>query len=352
MGTNSKLGVIALLAMTISIVPRAAASRNDETSSTSSVAADNTDAAAKPSSEVTLAKEVMGGVKSPVPAAPAAKPQASAIKAEVPGITFGFDERFRFEGYNNADFNNAKHDRLNQLRMRTRPYVDINFNDYLEGYVRMGWEGGKRTNDPSYPSALLNERASPFMSGELWFDNAYLRVKKFPGFENLSLQAGRFEIIKGDGWLFSDPSGVDGSREGYDNAFDLAYTRGQSRFEFIGIYNPKYDEFFPVWNKAPIADSLNPSNSGTMKNYVASLAEPGKQLQEWDESAIGMYYTNRERKNTDIEAYNFFKKSYADLRKQTTYLYLPDRHYTLFGGRAGAAPEASSRTELNGRIRL
>ena len=76
--------------------------------------------------------------------------QPPATGAEAP-ITYGFDERFRFEGYNNADFNSAKADRLNQLRMRTRLFSDINFNEYLEGYVRMGWEGIKRTTDSSYP---------------------------------------------------------------------------------------------------------------------------------------------------------------------------------------------------------
>jgi hypothetical protein len=268
-------------------------------------------------------------------AARPAPPERSSAKAEVPGITYGFEERFRFEGYNNADFNSLKHDTLDQVRMRTRPYADINLNEYLEGYVRMGWEGVKRTADASYPlSSTGHEQASPFTAGELWFDNAYVKIKKFPGFTNLSLQAGRFEIVKGDGWLFSDPSALDGSREGYDNAFDLAYRHVNSMFELIGIYNPKYDGFLPVWNRTPITDPLNPCNSGTIKNSVPVLAETGKQLQEWSQTAIGVYYTNREHKNTDIEAYTFFNKSYGDIRKQTYYTYLPDRHYTLFGGRA------------------
>jgi hypothetical protein len=56
-------------------------------------------------------------------------------------------------------------------------------------------------------------------------------------------------------------------------------------------------------------------------------------LSEWDQTAIGVYYTSRDLKNTDIDAYTFFNKSYGDIRKQTYYQYLPDRHYTLFGGR-------------------
>jgi len=262
------------------------------------------------------------------------KPQAARGASEVPGITFGFDERLRYEGYNNGDFNSVKHDKTFQLRTRVRPYADFNFNDYFEGYVRMGWEGVKRTSDPSYPVAPNGaEQASPFMAGELWFDNAWIKIKKVPGVENLSAQVGRFEIVKGDGFLFSDPSGADGTREGYDNAVDLTYRMGNSKFELIGIYNPKYDEFFPVWNKAPIVDPTNPANAGPVKNYNPALVETGKQLQEWDQAAVGVYYTNREHKSTDFDLYTFFNKSYNDIRKQTWYMYLPDRHYTLFGGR-------------------
>ena len=327
--------LVLLVAVAFGLAPRlAAAIGNDDVGKTEAVAAAaDTDTGTKPAAEAAAVKTDSDTAKNSPSEAPTGQARATGAKAEA-SITYGFDERFRFEGYNNADFNSAKADRLNQLRMRTRPYVDINFNKYLEGYLRMGWEGIKRTNDASYPSAAVNEQASPYMAGELWFDNAYLKLKKFPGVENLSLQAGRFEIVRGDGWLFSDPSGVDGSREGYDNAFDLAYKHKNSNLELIGIDNPKYDEFFPVWNKFPIADASNPSNAGTIKNYEASKAQTGKQLQEWDQTALGAYYTNRQLKNTDLDGYTFFNKSYGDIRKQTYYTYLPDRHYTLFGGRA------------------
>jgi len=53
----------------------------------------------------------------------------------------------------------------------------------------------------------------------------------------------------------------------------------------IGIDNPKYDEFFPVWNKQPIVDPTNPCNNGTTKNYEPDLAQTGRQLQEWNQEA-------------------------------------------------------------------
>ena len=326
---KSTILVLAVLGLACAAMPKIAAGRQDEQGTTVVVAGNS----ANDTAPGATSKE-SSTTSTSTPAVPAAEPQAAPVKAETPGITFGFDERFRFEGYNNADFNDAKHDRLNQIRTRVRPYADVNFGEYLEGYVRMGWEGVKRFDDSAYPvSPTGGEQSSPFTAGELWFDNAYLNLKKFPGVDNLSMQAGRFEIVKGDGWLFSDPSALDGSREGYDNAFDLTYRLGDSKFELIGIDNPKYDEFFPVWNKAPIVDPTNPCNSGTIKNYVPALAETGKQLQEWNQTAIGIYYTNRQRRNTDVEAYTFFNKSYGDIRKPTYYMYLPDRHYTLFGGR-------------------
>src|SRR3984957_8712849 len=75
-------------------------------------------------------------------AASGVRAQASVAAPETP-VTYGFDERTRFEGYNNADFNAAKSDRLNQFRTRVRPFADINFTEYLEGYGRMGWGGVK-----------------------------------------------------------------------------------------------------------------------------------------------------------------------------------------------------------------
>jgi hypothetical protein len=159
--------LVLLVAAAFGLAPRLAAMGNDDAGKTEAAAvAADTDTATKSAAEADATKTDSDATQSSTSAASAGQPQATGAKAEA-RITYGFDERFRFEGYNNADFNRAKADRLNQLRMRTRPYVDINFDEYLEGYVRMGWEGIKRTNDPSYPSATVNEKASPFMAGEL-----------------------------------------------------------------------------------------------------------------------------------------------------------------------------------------
>jgi hypothetical protein len=266
-------------------------------------------------------------------AATSARKPASPPTSEVPGVTYGIEERFRSQGYNNADFNDSKLDTKRQLLLRTRPYADFNFNSYFELYSRLGWEGTKNTADPSYPASPSGAaQSSPFYAGEMWIDQAYLKLKKFPGLKSMSLQAGRFDIFKGDGFIFGDGSALDTSRDVYFNAFDIAYTGRKAKLELIGIYDPKYD-LFPVANAFPITNPANPSNTGSVKGAVASLAQTGKQLNEWDETAIGAYYTNRDFKNTDFDAYSFFKKDYGDIRLKTNYLYLPDRHYTVFGGR-------------------
>ena len=281
---------------------------------------------------------------------PAAKPTATPVGSEVPGVTYGIDERFRWQGINNSDFNSAKLDTKRCLLFRTRPYADININSYLEVYSRLAWEGTKNTADPSYPKSPTGSvQASPFMAGEMWIDQAYLKVKKFPGLSHVSLQAGRFDIFKGEGFIFGDGSALDTSRDVYFNAFDLAYTANRSKIELIGIYDPKYD-FFAVANRQPIVDASNPSNQGSIKGAVASLAQSGRQLNEWDEAALGAYYTNRDFKNTDFDAYTFFKKDYADIRLNTNYLYLPDRHYTVVGGRFVHRPPQLSGFSITGEF--
>src|SRR5262249_29352981 len=113
----------------------------------------------------------------PAPApVPSAKPQSLAAASEAPGTTFGFEQRFRAEGYNNADMNQSSLDKMRQVRFRARAYADINFNSYLEAFIRVANEGYKRTSDPSFPlSASGAEQSSPYMTGEFWFDSAYLK---------------------------------------------------------------------------------------------------------------------------------------------------------------------------------
>jgi hypothetical protein len=274
------------------------------------------------SGENLATSDALPEVAAAVPSTPAA--------AEPPGITFGVDERFRGEGSNNADFNGALNDRLRQVRFRTKALVDIRFNDNVELFTRLAQEGIKRTTDPGQ---AFHGQASPFYAGETWFDAAYLKLNRLPGAPNLSLQVGRFEIIKGDGWLFADPSSLDGGRSNYSNAFSLKYSRQKSTFELLGILNPKYDEFFPVIAPLAAFNRSNPAASGAVSGANPALTQSGKQLQEWDEAALGVYYTNRRRANTDIDSYVFFQRASNDIRSPGNYLYLPDRHFTVLGGR-------------------
>ena len=116
----------AVLAFAIVTTPRLASGARSHESKTNESTIVAT-ATTKPEDSSEVAGENPNSAKESDPAVPAAVPQATPVKAEAPGVTFGFDERSRFEGYNNADFNDAKHVRLNQIRRRVRRYADVNF---------------------------------------------------------------------------------------------------------------------------------------------------------------------------------------------------------------------------------
>lgn len=256
--------------------------------------------------------------------APAAKPVAKpSVPARKFGLTYGFDERFRSENWNNYnDQSGAKDDETRQLRFRTRVFATFTAGDSFEAGFRITNEATKKISDSAPP---YFGTASPYHANEIFFDNAYVNFKRLPGIPSLSLKVGRFDIIKGDGFAIFEGGTGDGSRSIYFNAFDLAYSHKKYKVELIGIYDPKYDEFFPVVN--------GQSCGATPAACAAVHGNTGKQMTEWDESAMGVYFTDRNHKNTDVDAYYLFKKEYNDLRALTNYLYQPDRHFSTIGAR-------------------
>ena len=86
--------------------------------------------------------------------------------------------------------------------------------------------------------------------------------------KGLSLRLGRQNLIKGEGFLILEGNPWDGSRSIYHNAAVLAYERGKSKLELIGIFDPRMDRYLPRIN------------------------DKHRQLVEWNESALGAYYTD------------------------------------------------------------
>jgi hypothetical protein len=212
---------------------------------------------------------------------------------------FGYDQRFRHESWNNIqDQNSLTNDERHWNTFRQRLW----FNAYLgtpniEFYVRMLNQFTKTTTPPV-----------PLNLDEVIFDNLYLNFKKtiIPG---VSLKVGRQDISFGEGFIIMESSGLDGPRTLYFNAIDITYAHKKSKLHLIGILNPRQDRFLPI------------------------IHNQHKNLNEADQQAAGVYYTDSNHKNTSYELYYFLKKEIHDYRAQTNAQFRPDRHVNTIGAR-------------------
>ncbi len=216
----------------------------------------------------------------------------------VSAFEFGFEQRVRTEDWNNLfDFSDAADDQRNQIRYRTRAWVKAPLTNDIDAFVGLVQE----TNQIVVPR-------SPYRFDEIAFEHAYLDIKKL-FVKGLSLRVGRQNIMKGEGFVLLEGNPWDGSRTIYFNAADLAYAWKKSTIELIGISNPRTDRYLP------------------------RLHNRSRPLIEWDERAIGAYYTDHNHKHTGIELYYFYKKETHDRRPFTNYQFQPDRHVNTAGGR-------------------
>jgi hypothetical protein len=127
--------------------------------------------------------------------------------------------------------------------------------------------------------------------------------------KGLSLKVGRQDLIRGEGLILLEGTSGDGSRSTYFNAVDLAYEFGKSKIEAIGILDPRQDRFLPRIN------------------------DQHKYLQDWDEQALGLYYTGKPAAGTSVEAYFFHKKEVHDRLAPTDPAFQPDRRIETAGTR-------------------
>ncbi len=246
---------------------------------------------------------VAGQGTPPSAAATVATDRAAEIKLEnkpsIPDAEWGVDVRVRSETWDNIiDFNQPTDDFREQVRFRTRAWLKLPLHQDFEFFVKIA-------NEFRYqPSPSLD------ISGdEVVFENLYLDFRKVivPG---LSIRVGRQDLMRGEGFILFEGTPGDGSRTQYFNAADIAYQVRKSKVELIGILNPSQEQYLPGINRQV------------------------KYLTEWDEQAIGAYYTGRDLKTTDFDAYYFYKKEVNDSRPTTSPLYQPDRHVNTAGGRA------------------
>lgn len=222
---------------------------------------------------------------------------APSPSAKTPSVTWGIEERFRWESWNNVDANELVGDRRNQARFRTRMWTDIPLSTHGDFYIGLNNEFKKQVTS--------DQDLDP---DEGVIEAAYLTLKTL-GRKGLSLKAGRQSLMRGDGLILMDGTPLDGSRTFYLNAVDLSYDFHKSTLEIIGILDPKQDRFIPQINSKH------------------------KYLAEWDEQAIGTYFTNKSHKNTDVQAYYFYKKEVHDYRAVANPQFQPDRSFHTVGAR-------------------
>lgn len=222
----------------------------------------------------------------------------AASAAGAPILQYGFDERFRVEHWNNlTDFTDAKDDERAQYRFRTRTWLQMPVGANTEAFVRVTNEFKRQT----VPDIRFN-------NDEVFVDNLYLNFKKVfvPG---LSLRVGRQEIQRGEGFIISEGTACDGSRSLYFNAAVFAYSWKKSKLELMGILDPRQDRFLPIGH------------------------DQHKYLNEWDEQAVGLYYTGRDSAKTDVDGYYFYKKEINDYRPATNAQFQPNRAVSTLGAR-------------------
>ncbi len=220
----------------------------------------------------------------------------SAGNGHPPSFEFGFEQRVRNENWNNIlDYSDSQDDEREQIRYRTRIWMKAPVTSSVDFFVGLNQE----TNQKMGKVNKLDE---------VMFESAYLDFKHL-FVDGLSLRVGRQNLMRGEGFLLFEGTSGDGSRTIYYNAADLTYSRKKSTIELIGILSPTYDRFLPRIN------------------------DQHKLLQEWNEQALGVYYTDANLKDTSIEAYYFLKKEVNDYRPAGNAQFQPDRHISTLGAR-------------------
>lgn len=219
--------------------------------------------------------------------------QAPAEKSQ---LEIGYEQRTRNENWNNLfDWTDATDDQRNQIRWRTRFWAKIPVSETIDVVAGLNQE----TNQINGKDNKLDE---------VIFETAYVDFKKL-FVKGLALRVGRQNLMRGEGFVLFEGNPWDGSRTIYNNAAVLSYTYKKSTLELIGILDPSRDRFLPV------------------------MHNQHRLLQEWDEQAVGAYYTNRAAKRTSVEAYYFYKKEIKDTRAASDAQFQPDRHIHTVGGR-------------------
>ena len=219
-------------------------------------------------------------------------------------IQFGFDQRFRNEDWNNIfDFSDKINDEREQMRYRTMFWATVPFGASVDFTAGINQETTQKRCPPLSPIASCASRFDEIVFDRLYFDFKKVFVK------GLALRIGRQNIQEGEGFMIFEGTPGDGSKTIYFNAVNLNYTRNKSKLELLAIFDPSTDRLLPKIDSAH------------------------KPLNDWDDEAVGAYYTDKNHAKTNFEAYYFYKKEVHDYHAYLAAFVQPDRHIHTAGGR-------------------
>lgn len=228
--------------------------------------------------------------------------RAGAQVPPKPAFEIGFEERVRSESWDDIiDHSRAAADARTQIRFRSRLWASYRPSDRL-GFVA-GLNNENRTI--TRPDMSVHGR-------EVIVETLYLDAR--PG-RHWTMRAGRQNLMRGEGFILFDGTPLDGSRTAYFNALVATREFGKGKLELLAISNPRSDQYLPRFAEA------------------ASPAER-QRLVEWDERAVGAYFTFSERSGAKVESYVLYKTETGDVRPVQHPQFQPDRSLGVAGGRA------------------
>ena len=202
-------------------------------------------------------------------------PPRPAAAQEPASAQFGIEQRVRNENWNNLfDYNGGADDEREQIRYRTRIWTSLPLPFGIELNAGLNSETNQKLGHDN-------------VFDEVGFETLNLNIRKL-FVKGLALKVGRQDLLRGEGFVLFEGTPGDGSRTLYVNAADLSYSFRKSKLEAIAILDPRQDHFLPMIN------------------------DQHKYLLDWEDQALALYYTDKNLKNTSIEAYFFHKKEVKD----------------------------------------
>lgn len=222
--------------------------------------------------------------------APSTPPAPAGVRLEL-----GAEHRARTENWDNlTDFDADVVDARHQWRFRTRAWakLDAGATSFAVGLVN--------------ESRKLTTPRTPLTLDETVFETLHLEQR----FGSLGLaRVGRQNVTRGDGFILMDGGALDGSRASYVNAVDLAWTPGKARLDLFVISDPWRDIYLP------------------------RIHDQQKTLTEWDERAVGLYWSDPRRAGLAFDAYWFYKTELDDRRALSNAARQSDRRFHTLGAR-------------------